>query len=464
MAEPGYFCIVTAHNASGSAEEQSNDLLAVPGRPNNTVPPLITGVTKYNQILNCTTGTWVGNAPITYSFQWKRLPNTNIIGANSQNYTLTAADVGLSIRCTVSAANAIGSSSYDSNTVGAITRIPENQTAPVVTGTTWVGFALSCSTGTWLASPAPTFAFQWKRNGTVPISTEKDYIITPADVGSTIVCTVTATNNAGATPADSNTTAAVTTGPGWTPGALPGLVSWYKADAEIYSDIGGATPSTDGQPARRWGDQSNSNDDLTYPDIYMNWNANGWASGKPAVMLNGGIFKTADNAVSLSGNKVSFFMVIKKTVPNPPDNFDTRFMSFVATGDGTDYSTVGSFTALSTLGGYNTPHLPPFRIQAVRNNSYDLSYGFIDPDVKYRLGSIFDGNFHTLYINNVAYSPGNCQGNFATGTLYIPNQPGIGQSLTGVCAEIVMTNTALTPTERTQLDNYFTSTSRWGPF
>jgi len=82
--------------------------------PVNSVAPAITGTAQEGQTLTCSTGTWSGTP--TYSYQWKR-NGSNIGSATNSTYTLVTADVGQSIKCTVTATNALGSSNADSNTV-----------------------------------------------------------------------------------------------------------------------------------------------------------------------------------------------------------------------------------------------------------------------------------------------------------------------------------------------------------
>jgi hypothetical protein len=82
--------------------------------PSNSVAPAITGTAQEGQTLTCSTGTWSGSP--TYTYQWKRNGN-NITSATNSTYTLVSADVGQSIKCTVTATNFIGSATADSNTV-----------------------------------------------------------------------------------------------------------------------------------------------------------------------------------------------------------------------------------------------------------------------------------------------------------------------------------------------------------
>lgn len=89
---------------------------------------------------------------------------------------------------------------------------PTNDVAPVASGSPEVGTTLSCTTGTWTATPAPTYAYQWQYNdGTwhdIAGATSSTWVVDVSgvvDVGDTIKCVVTATNGAGSGSADSNT-------------------------------------------------------------------------------------------------------------------------------------------------------------------------------------------------------------------------------------------------------------------
>jgi hypothetical protein len=82
--------------------------------PVNTQLPEITGTPMEEETLTSSTGLWSGPQPISLAFQWYRCDaNGNncvaIAGANAQTYTLTAADVGFTIRVTGTATNAGGS-------------------------------------------------------------------------------------------------------------------------------------------------------------------------------------------------------------------------------------------------------------------------------------------------------------------------------------------------------------------
>lgn len=94
-------------------------------KPINTVAPAITGTVQVGQTLSCSTGTWdAAPASISYTYQWQ-LSGSNIGGATSSTYVIQAGDVGGTLRCVVTATNAVGATSANSNTT---------ITVPAVTG------------------------------------------------------------------------------------------------------------------------------------------------------------------------------------------------------------------------------------------------------------------------------------------------------------------------------------------
>ena len=79
--------------------------------PTNKTLPTITGSPEAGQVLAAHRGTW-NNAPNTFSFSWSRCDTSGnacaAIGANARLYTVTATDVGHTLRVTVTARNASG--------------------------------------------------------------------------------------------------------------------------------------------------------------------------------------------------------------------------------------------------------------------------------------------------------------------------------------------------------------------
>ena len=114
---------VTATNAHGAASvvsTASSTVRAAPASaPRNTVPPAISGTTTEGATLGAAPGTWSGTLPIAYSFQWLRCDAGGgncaaISGATGQSYVVTGADVGLTLRVSVTGRNSAGSSTVQS--------------------------------------------------------------------------------------------------------------------------------------------------------------------------------------------------------------------------------------------------------------------------------------------------------------------------------------------------------------
>lgn len=59
-------------------------------KPLNTVAPVASGLLTIGSTLSCTSGTWIGGAPHTFTYQWYR-NGSAIGGATSANYVTTLA-------------------------------------------------------------------------------------------------------------------------------------------------------------------------------------------------------------------------------------------------------------------------------------------------------------------------------------------------------------------------------------
>jgi hypothetical protein len=113
---------VTAANSEGSATETSNAtaiVQAAPARPANSAAPTISGTPRVGEVLTANTGTWTGQQPLSYTYQWQRCDRTgancsNISGATAKTYTLTSADEGTTLRVRVTARNSAGTASATS--------------------------------------------------------------------------------------------------------------------------------------------------------------------------------------------------------------------------------------------------------------------------------------------------------------------------------------------------------------
>lgn len=103
--------------------------------PKNTKPPAISGTAVVGSTLVATRGAWSGS-PTSFHYGWSRCDATGaaciaIGGATARIYTVTSTDVGHTLRVTVTARNADGSSSATS----AASAVVPTSGCPNATGT-----------------------------------------------------------------------------------------------------------------------------------------------------------------------------------------------------------------------------------------------------------------------------------------------------------------------------------------
>jgi hypothetical protein len=88
-----------------------------PGQPpNNIAKPRIAGDPKVGMTLTADAGSWAGDGPISYRWQWTR-DGAAIAGAEQPAYTPTAADAGHSLTVTVTAHNPFGDTPATSDAI-----------------------------------------------------------------------------------------------------------------------------------------------------------------------------------------------------------------------------------------------------------------------------------------------------------------------------------------------------------
>jgi Laminin G domain len=191
--------------------------------PSNTALPAIAGEAAQGQVLSASTGSWSGTQPITPAYQWQRCDTSGtncapVTGATGTTYTLGPADVGSTIVVAVTASNSAGSATASSApTVVVVASPPTNSSPPTISGTPQQGQTLTANFGVWKGATPITPAYQWQRCDTSgancapvgPATPASTYTLGPADVGSTIVVAVTATNSVGSATAVSAATAVV---------------------------------------------------------------------------------------------------------------------------------------------------------------------------------------------------------------------------------------------------------------
>jgi hypothetical protein len=108
----------TPANTPASAPSAVSAVIAA-GAPQNSAPPTVSGTPTEGQTLVGVDGTWAGTGPITYTYAWSRCDATGaacvaITGATAKTYALVAADVGKTLRLSVTAKNALGSATETS--------------------------------------------------------------------------------------------------------------------------------------------------------------------------------------------------------------------------------------------------------------------------------------------------------------------------------------------------------------
>lgn len=251
---------VTASNSSGSTQVSSPATAGVTQAPQNTALPGIGGAVTQGQTLTASTGSWSGYPAPSFSFAWQQCDQNGqncapISGATNSTYTPQPGDTGLTLAVTVTALNSVGSASQTSSPTGRVSAAPTYSAVPTLSGTAQLGQTLAATPGTWSGYPQPGLTYTWQRCNQsgqscaqITGAMSPTYVLTPADVGSTVLATVTGTNVAGQSSASSAPSAIVTGAPsntgapsisgnvtlGGTVSASPGQWSAYPAPTFTY--------------------------------------------------------------------------------------------------------------------------------------------------------------------------------------------------------------------------------------
>ncbi len=194
--------------------------------PANTTPPAITGTAQQGQTLHLQAGTWTDTAdPTTLKVtdEWETCTGatcTAISPAPAGAYTLTAADVGNTIKVVETAATTTDGSAMLNATTAAVTALPPaNTVLPKIAGTAQIGKVLTLTQGQWTNNPTITDQWESCTVGTGPTCspiagrTGTTYTVTAADIGKTIEVLETATNTGGSLPVPSNATSPIVAPP-----------------------------------------------------------------------------------------------------------------------------------------------------------------------------------------------------------------------------------------------------------
>lgn len=207
-----------------SASALATVVRSVASPPVNSALPTISGTAQQGQTLTAANGTWGGETPISYSYQWQSCDSlgsscSSIVAATNQNYVASSGDVGETIRVAVTATNGDGTSQALSAPTSRVTdpaSAPANTKQPNPSGTVQDGQTVTVDNGRWSGLEPITFSYQWQScTAANPVCTNitgaagQSYQISTTQVGSQLRATVTATNSLGTSSAFSNLTSVV---------------------------------------------------------------------------------------------------------------------------------------------------------------------------------------------------------------------------------------------------------------
>ena len=172
--------------------------------PRNVSPPAIAGIARHGSRLTAVSGGWLSAVPITrYAYAWLRCDAggancSSIAGATAIAYTAQRADVGRTLRVSVSAISAAGSGTAESGAVSIRALRPASRAAPTITGSARVGRVLHVQPGRWSGSAPFSFRYQWLRCAAkcrgIRGATRASYRVRAGDAGRRIRVRVRASN------------------------------------------------------------------------------------------------------------------------------------------------------------------------------------------------------------------------------------------------------------------------------
>jgi len=167
--------IITASNAYGSDDSESNEITVTPPPVNqppvNIVAPVVSQAGQTLTVGN--DGIWTGTSPIGFAYQWYScdLGGLNCLalleetGASFDLNSLPSNFAG-QIKLVISASNDYGSADADSNSfviepLPPAGKAPKNMTPPVVTQRN--GVFTVANNGVWSGNKPMTFSYSWSR-------------------------------------------------------------------------------------------------------------------------------------------------------------------------------------------------------------------------------------------------------------------------------------------------------------
>jgi hypothetical protein len=113
-------------------EKEAAEEVVAEGAPRNVTPPHVSGKPRVGVTLTTKLGNWDGEAPLEYTYQWRRCKagSCTLLGtpeAGATTYTLTSADIGDTLQVVVTATNAKGSATTPSPPTGSVKATSEEK-------------------------------------------------------------------------------------------------------------------------------------------------------------------------------------------------------------------------------------------------------------------------------------------------------------------------------------------------
>jgi hypothetical protein len=134
--------LVTAANTDGkdTANSHPTPVISDDTAPRNSVRPAISGTAQVGETLTVSNGTWTGGAT-TFTYQWQRCDENgsgcvNVSGATSRSYGARSEDNGHTMRVLVTAANAAGKTTVNTDRSSQIQAAPGSTVVVTTTSAT----------------------------------------------------------------------------------------------------------------------------------------------------------------------------------------------------------------------------------------------------------------------------------------------------------------------------------------
>lgn len=244
-----------------------------------------------------------------------------------------------------------------------------------------------------------------------------------------------------------------TGGGAFTPASLAGLVAWFQADSGVYKDAG-STPAVNNDLVQQWNDKSGNGFNLSQGTsgnrpTFKSAGFNSLAGVQWTPVDTCWMF-TAAAITQLNGAGLASAWVVFSYAGISSSN---RLLSMTTSTSGNDYDSTnygvfGYFNSSTSLIGYRSGG----------KGSATVATG-----TNYRMTSIYDGTNHTMRMSNAGASVVASTGNFGNNLLLSAgiepaSKPSTG--FNGTIAEIGLTSTALSGTDRSNLDTYLQT--KWG--